>query len=102
MNTKNVFDKFSGAGVSPAFGGSRPLLFTGETPVRRRPEARATIFQTRSKGSSIGIVPALIASVPRGRMNSEAALDPFSRAFKGGNATPQSGRRLWLGLDSRA
>ena len=27
---------------------SRPGIFAGETPVHRRPEARATILQTRS------------------------------------------------------
>ena len=37
-----------GAGVPPAFWASRPCIFAGETPVHRRPETRATIFQTRS------------------------------------------------------
>ena len=40
-----------GAGVPPAFWASRPCIFAGETPVHRRPEARATIFQTRSRSS---------------------------------------------------
>jgi len=30
-------------------GASRPCIFAGDTPIHRRPEARATIFQTRSK-----------------------------------------------------
>ena len=50
---KNVFEKCSGAGVSPAVGASRPCVFTGETPVHRRPEARATIFQTGSKADRV-------------------------------------------------
>jgi len=37
-----------GAGVPPAFWASGPCIFAGATPVHHRPEARATIFQTRS------------------------------------------------------
>ena len=44
-----MFGKCSGAGVRPAFEASRPCIFVaGETAVRRRPEARATVFETRS------------------------------------------------------
>jgi hypothetical protein len=62
---KSVFEKCSGAGVPPASGASRPCIFAGETPADRRPEARATIFQTSSK----------TAFVPSNAINSQ----PFRR-----------------------
>jgi len=39
------------AGKPPAVGAFRLCILAGETPVHRRPEARATIFQTRCRSN---------------------------------------------------
>src|SRR2546425_12660236 len=46
---RTSWENLSGAGVPPAFGASGPCNFAGETAVHRRPEARATIFQTSAE-----------------------------------------------------